>query len=135
MKQLVEPGQGEVNSQERKKLGEREMEAAAVAKVFLPGPFHLEASGSFHHRGFWVLQFRGCWTLPSHRLLVSSMAGAAGFFHGRDRSALPYITVCWVLPWQELLGLQLSPHEFIHKAINRLKQSPMGCKQRVRTAS
>lgn len=42
---------------------EREMEAAAVAKVFLPGPFHLEAAGPFRGRGFCAL--------PSQRLLGS----------------------------------------------------------------
>lgn len=69
MKQLVEPGQGEVNSQERKKLGEREMEAAAVAKVFLPGPFHLEASGPFHLEAAGLFHSRGFWVLPSQGLL------------------------------------------------------------------
>ena len=101
MKQLVEPGQGEVNSQERKKLGEREMEAAAVAKVFLPGPFHLEAAGPFHLIGYWSplwlelldssiagasLPFliKLCWVLPSHRLLDPSITEATVPFRGRS---------------------------------------------------
>lgn len=55
-------GGGEL-SREKEIGGEREMEAAAVAKVFLPGPFHLEAAGPFRGRGFCAL--------PSQRLLGS----------------------------------------------------------------
>lgn len=46
------------------------MEAAAVAKVFLPGPFHLEAAGPYRGRGFWAL--------PWQRLLCPSIAEATG---------------------------------------------------------